>query len=101
MAARILRAQILKITRETNGHPVKKTGRFADCTELLDKVTPAGEPLESDMDVAMYLIEEAGVAVVPGSGFLADGFIRISYAASEAELSAACSATHAAVNKLA
>ena len=53
------------------------------------------------MDVAMYLMEEAGVAVVPGSGFLADGFIRISYAASEAELSTACSAIRAAVNKLA
>ena len=74
---------------------------FADCTALLNKSTPAGETLESDMDVAMYLMEEAGVAVVPGSGFLADGFIRISYAAAEAELSAACSAIHAAVAKLA
>ncbi len=74
---------------------------FVDCTELLDKVTPAGEALGSDMDVAMYLMEEAGVAVVPGSGFLADGFIRISYAASEADLSTACSAIHTAVNKLA
>ncbi len=74
---------------------------FADCTELLDQVTPAGEVLKSDMDVAMYLMEEAGVAVVPGSGFLADGFIRISYAASEADLSTACSAIRTAVNKLA
>ncbi|MCP4767858.1 MAG: pyridoxal phosphate-dependent aminotransferase [Gammaproteobacteria bacterium] len=73
---------------------------FADCTALLDKVTPAGEALKSDMDVAMYLLEEAGVAVVPGSGFLADGFIRISYAASEADLSTACSAIRTAVNKL-
>jgi aspartate aminotransferase len=74
---------------------------FADCTELLNKVTPAGKALTSDMDFAMYLMEEAGVAVVPGSGFLADGFIRISYAASAADLSAACSAIDAAVNKLA
>ncbi len=74
---------------------------FVDCTALMGKVTPAGETLKTDMDVAMYLMEEAGVAVVPGSGFLADGFIRISYAAAEAELSAACSNIHAAVNKLA
>ena len=74
---------------------------FADCTALLNKLTPAGEALESDMDLALYLMEEAGVAVVPGSGFLADGFIRISYAAAEAELSTACSAIHAAVAKLA
>jgi aspartate aminotransferase len=74
---------------------------FADCRALMDKSTPAGKALETDMDVAMYLMEEAGVAVVPGSGFLADGFIRISYAAAEAELTAACAAIHAAVNKLA
>ena len=74
---------------------------FVDCTALLDEVTPAGEVLKSDMDVAMYLMEEAGVAVVPGSGFLANGFIRISYAASEADLSTACSAIRTAVDKLA
>ena len=73
---------------------------FVDCMALMDKVTPAGESLKSDMDVTMYLMQEAGVAVVPGSGFLADGFIRISYAASEAELTTACAAIHAAINKL-
>ncbi len=52
------------------------------------------------MDFAMYLMEKAGVAVVPGSGFLSDGFIRISYASSEEELSAACIAIKAAVETL-
>ena len=73
---------------------------FADCRELLGKVTPAGSVLSTDMDFAMYLMESAGVAVVPGSGFLADGFIRISYAASQDELTTACAAIHAAVLKL-
>ena len=45
-------------------------------------------------------MESAGVAVVPGSGFLADGFIRISYAASEDELSRALAAIHTAVLQL-
>jgi aspartate aminotransferase len=52
------------------------------------------------MDFAMYLMESAGVAVVPGSGFLADGFIRISYAASEDDLTRAIAAIHAAVVQL-
>ena len=73
---------------------------FAACQKLLGSNTPKGQCLETDMDFAMYLLEEAGVAVVPGSGFLADGFIRISYAASENELKAACSAISEAVHKL-
>ncbi|WP_259035290.1 pyridoxal phosphate-dependent aminotransferase [Halomonas dongshanensis] len=73
---------------------------FVACQELLDSKTPNGQHLETDMDLAMYLLEEAGVAIVPGSGFLADGFIRISYAASEDELTKACAAISEAVQKL-
>lgn len=73
---------------------------FVACQEVLDSKTPNGQHLETDMDLAMYLLEEAGVAIVPGSGFLADGFIRISYAASEDELTKACAAISEAVQKL-
>ena len=73
---------------------------LAGCQELLGKTTPKGKVLTTDMDFAMYLMEEAGVAVVPGSGFLSDGFIRISYASSEEELTQACSSIHTAVEKL-
>ena len=73
---------------------------FVACQQLLGSHTPKGQRLETDMDFAMYLLEEAGVAVVPGSGFLADGFIRISYAASEDELTKACAAISEAVQKL-
>lgn len=73
---------------------------FVGCHDLLGKVAPSGNAIQTDMDFAMYLLEEAGVAVVPGSGFLSDGFIRISYASSEEELVDACSAIHAAVGKL-
>lgn len=73
---------------------------FVACQQLLGSHTPKGQRLETDMDFAMYLLEEAGVAVVPGSGFLADGFIRISYAASEDELTKACAAINEAVQKL-
>jgi aspartate aminotransferase len=73
---------------------------FVGCQELLGSVTPLQQRLETDMDFAMYLLEEAGVAVVPGSGFLADGFVRISYASSEEELKKACAAIGDAVAKL-
>jgi aspartate aminotransferase len=41
-----------------------------------------GHPLRGSMDVADYLLEEAGVALVPGEGFCDDRYIRISYATS-------------------
>jgi aspartate aminotransferase len=73
---------------------------FVDCRATLGKRTPVGTVLTTDMDFAMYLMEEASVAVVPGSGFLCDGFIRISYAVSEQELITACAAIGTAVDKL-
>lgn len=42
--------------------------------------------LNDDDDVARFLLERARVAVVPGSAFGAPGYIRLSYAASEADL---------------
>ncbi len=73
---------------------------FAKCQGLLGKITPLGNTLDTDMDFAIYLMEYAGVAVVPGSGFSSDGFIRISYASSEEELRRACASIHEAVEKL-
>ncbi|MDH3623280.1 MAG: pyridoxal phosphate-dependent aminotransferase [Myxococcales bacterium] len=40
------------------------------------------QTLETDIDIAGYLLEEARCAVVPGTAFGAPGFVRISYAAS-------------------
>lgn len=42
-----------------------------------------GKKIEGSLDVAAYLIEEAGVAVVPGVAFGADSNVRISYAIAE------------------
>lgn len=44
---------------------------------------------EDDADFALRLLEETGVATVPGSAFHAPGHIRISYAAALTELDAA------------
>ncbi|HDH01714.1 MAG TPA: pyridoxal phosphate-dependent aminotransferase, partial [Nitrospirae bacterium] len=41
-----------------------------------------GRIIEDSSDLALYFLEEAGVALVPGSAFGAEGYIRISYATS-------------------
>jgi aspartate aminotransferase len=48
-----------------------------------------GKPIDSSDAVALYLLETAGVAVVPGSAFGDDGSMRISFAAADSLLEAA------------
>ncbi|MCA0402105.1 MAG: pyridoxal phosphate-dependent aminotransferase [Proteobacteria bacterium] len=59
---------------------------FASCARLLGQTTPRGKRIETDADFTDYLLEDAHVAVVPGSAFGLSPFFRISYATSEAEL---------------
>lgn len=59
---------------------------FPSCTGLIGRTSAAGTRLDSDTDIAMALIEEAGVALVPGTAFGLPGHLRLSYAASDAEL---------------
>jgi aspartate aminotransferase len=56
---------------------------FPSCAGIIGRTTRSGQRIETDTDFAMYLLNEAGVAVVPGSGFLASPYIRVSFAASE------------------
>jgi aspartate aminotransferase len=59
---------------------------FPNCEALLGKRTPKGKAIATDMDLCMYFLEEAGVALVPGSAFELPGHFRISYAAADATL---------------
>ncbi len=59
---------------------------FAGVSGLIGKTSPGGTLIGSDTDLAMALIEEAGVALVPGTAFGLGGHLRLSYAASDAEL---------------
>jgi aspartate aminotransferase len=59
---------------------------FAGCGGLIGRATPSGKRIETDADFTDYLLEEANVAVVPGSAFGLSPYFRISYATSEAEL---------------
>jgi aspartate aminotransferase len=46
----------------------------------------AGRHVESTLDLAEVLLEEAKVAVVPGEAFGAPGYARLSYALSDEDL---------------
>ena len=57
----------------------------------MSKVIERLDGIEDDLGLSEYLIEKAGVAVVPGSAFGADGHIRLSIATSMANLEKAVS----------
>ena len=65
---------------------------FANCAGLLGRTSAGGRVLHTDEDVAHALLDEANVAVVPGSAFGLAPYIRIAYALDEASLQAACKA---------
>ena len=57
--------------------------------------------IETDDDLAMYLLEEAHVATVSGSAFCLPGYIRLSYAASDEQLREAFARIETALARLA
>jgi aspartate aminotransferase len=59
-----------------------------------------GETLQSPEDLAMYLLQEAQVAVVSGEAFGDKHCIRISYAAAEEKLREACQRIKESLHKL-
>ena len=63
---------------------------YPKCDELIGKRTKDGEDLDTDVDIAAYLLEAEGVAVVPGEAFGLSPFFRISYATETALLREAC-----------
>ncbi|MDI1471281.1 pyridoxal phosphate-dependent aminotransferase [Thermodesulfovibrio sp. 1176] len=59
---------------------------FPNVKQILGKKAGSME-INSSMDLSIYLLEKAQVALVPGSAFGAEGYIRISYATSMENLS--------------
>lgn len=55
---------------------------FPDISAHFGKKTPAGDEISTSTDLCMYLLEEHGLATVPGDAFGEPKGIRISYAAS-------------------
>ena len=59
---------------------------FPDLSTYLGKKSPEGSILDDDVQLCDWLVEVGKVAVVPGSGFGAPGFVRLSYACSMANI---------------
>lgn len=63
---------------------------FADCRQAISDLNNKGIIDEcSDISFCEYLLEHAGVAVVPGSAFGCEGYIRLSFATSMENLKVA------------
>ena len=58
---------------------------FADMRGLMKRING----IETDVQLAEYLIEKTGIALVPGSAFGSEGYMRLSFATSDANLKAA------------
>jgi aspartate aminotransferase len=59
-----------------------------------------GKEISSSSDLALYLLEEAKVAVVPGAAFGDDNYIRLSYAASPEDIRRGVERIKEALNRL-
>jgi aspartate aminotransferase len=63
---------------------------FPDMTGCLGKTTAGGAVINNDWDFVFALLSETGVATVHGAAFMFPGHFRISFAASDADLTEAC-----------
>ena len=63
---------------------------FPSCEGMIGRKRVDGRTIENDLDFAAFLLEEANVAVVPGSAFGLAPFFRISFAAATERLREAC-----------
>jgi len=63
---------------------------YPDCSGLIGRRTPDGQLLETDEQVAAYLLDSEGVAVVHGAAFGLSPAFRISYATGIDVLEEAC-----------
>jgi aspartate aminotransferase len=73
---------------------------FPDVAAYLGSTAPGGRAIDDDLALAEYLLDEARVAVVPGSAFLAPGHIRLSYATAQAKIEQALARIGAALAEL-
>ncbi len=73
---------------------------YVSCRALIGRRTPAGQVLATDRDFVRYLLDDAHVAVVSGTGFLHSPYFRVSYAAGMEQLDKAVQRISKAVSAL-
>ncbi len=59
---------------------------FPACDDYLGRRSPDGRGIETDAQLVAWLLEETGVALVPGSAFGAPGHLRLCFARSDATI---------------
>ena len=63
-------------------HCAEPQGAFYCFPDVRAYLRPAGPGPRDDVELCDWLLANAGIAVIPGSGFFAPGFLRFSYATS-------------------
>lgn len=95
---------IFDLTNHTPGlTAIKPDGAFyimPECSYYFGKTTPAGDLIRNADDLAMYILTDAHVACVSGSGFGAPQYLRFSYANSEDNIREAFNRIRLALSKL-
>ena len=79
----LIMSELATILELTCVPPVGTFYAFVDWSRLQGRVTPEGKVLTDDEALCSYLLQECGVAIVPGSAFGSPGFFRISFASAE------------------
>lgn len=74
---------------------------YPSCRGLIGRCKPAGGPLQTDADVAAYLLDAANVAVVHGAAYGLSPHFRLSFAIAAERLEEACIRMAAACEALA
>ncbi|WP_458097926.1 aminotransferase class I/II-fold pyridoxal phosphate-dependent enzyme [Roseomonas sp. WA12] len=63
---------------------------YPSCAGLIGKVTPEGRTLTTDLDVTMYFLEAASVAMLDGGAYGLSPYVRLSIAVPIEVIEAAC-----------
>jgi aspartate aminotransferase len=73
---------------------------YVDASGLIGGRMPDGRVLASDLDVADYVLEAEGVAVVPGAGFGMSPYFRLCFAYADEVMADACERIARAVRRI-
>lgn len=99
------RDRMFQILDGTPGLSVKKPGGafylYPSVAGLIGKVTPQGKVLETDLDVSLYLLEAARVAVLDGAAYGMSPYLRLSFGGAMEDIEAGCKAIRKACEALA
>ena len=97
------RDMVLGLLREIPGLKVNEPEGafyvFPDISNFMGKRF-GNQAIKNSQDFCIYMLNEAHVALVPGGAFGAEGYFRMSYAASETQLREAIKRIKTALNKL-